>query len=59
MNKQTLVVIVGAALLFGVGIIGAVAFTGGDDSPMMTMPDGSTMPNGQMTGTTTMMDMNP
>ena len=49
-NKQTLVVIVGAIILLGVGVFGALAFTGGDSgTPMMTMPDGSTMPSNQMT----------
>lgn len=60
MNKQTLAVIVGAIVLLGVGIFGAMAYTGSDDSnePMMTMPDGSTMPADQMTtgGTHTMED---
>ena len=59
MNKQTLVVIVGAVLLLGVGVFGALAFTGGDTgTPVMTMPDGSTMPSDQMTvdGTHTMDD---
>lgn len=60
MSKQTLVVILGAIILFTVAVVGAVAFGGGGDSgdPMMTMPDGSTMPAGQMTtgGTQTMDD---
>lgn len=59
MNKQTLVVIVGAVILLGVGVFGALAFTGGDSgTPVMTMPDGSTMPSNQMTdnGTHTMTD---
>lgn len=59
MNKQTLVVIVGAVILLGVGVFGALAFTGGDSgTPVMTMPDGSTMPSNQMTdnGTYTMTD---
>ena len=61
MSKQTLVVIVGAIVLFGLGIVGAIAFTGssGSDSPIMTMPDGTTMPSDQMTstgGTHTMQD---
>ena len=58
-NKQTVVVIVGAIILLGVGVFGALAFTGGDSgTPMMTMPDGSTMPSSQMTdnGTHTMTD---
>ena len=71
MNKQTLVVVIGAIVLLGLGIVGAMAFTGGsDDSPVMTMPDGGTMPSDQMgsTGATdtmqdgdtrTGMDMNP
>lgn len=56
MNRQTLAVIVGAVVLFAVGLIGAFAFTGGSDSgtPMMTMPDGSTMPADQMTTGDTM-----
>ena len=51
MNRQTIAVIVGAVVLFVVAVAGAIAFTGGDDSdmPMMTMPDGSTMPADQMT----------
>ena len=54
MNKQTLVVIVAAIALFAVGVIGALALTGGGSStPMMTMPDGSTMPSDQMTSTGT------
>lgn len=59
MNKQTLVVIVGAVILLGVGVFGALAFTGGDSgTPVMTMPDRSTMPSNQMTdnGTHTMTD---
>ena len=72
MNKQTLVVVIGAIVLLGLGVFGAMAFTGGSDSgsPVMTMPDGTTMPTDQMTtsgGTHTMedgqtmtgMDMNP
>lgn len=59
MNRQTLLVTVGAIILLAVGIFGALAFTGGDSGgPMMTMPDGSTMPTNQMTtdGTMTMDD---
>ncbi|MEK7424320.1 MAG: hypothetical protein AAB131_10825 [Actinomycetota bacterium] len=59
MNKQTLAVIVGAIVLFAVAVISAMAFTGGDSgTPIMTMPDGSTMPTDQMTtgGTMTMED---
>ena len=72
MNKQTLAVIVGAIVLLGLGIVGAMAFTGsgGSESPIMTMPDGGTMPSDQMSSTggtqtmedgqtTTGMDMNP
>jgi hypothetical protein len=48
-NKQTLVVLVGAIVLLGLGVFGALAFTGGgSDTPMMTMDDGSTMPSDQM-----------
>ena len=55
MNKQTLVVIVAAIVLLGLGVFGALAFTGGDSgTPMMTMPDGSTMPADQMTTDDTM-----
>ena len=51
MNKQTLVVVVGAIILLGVGVFGALAFTSGDNgTPMMTMQDGSTMPGDQMSG---------
>ena len=60
MKLQTVAVIVGAIVLFGAAVIGAMAFTGGSDSsgPVMTMPDGSTMPADQMTttGTHTMED---
>ena len=61
MSKQTLVVIVGAIVLFGIGIVGAMAFTGssGSHSPVITMPGGSTTPSAQMTstgGTHTMQD---
>ena len=72
MNKQTLVVVIGAIVLLGLGIVGAMAFTGssGSDSPVMTMPTGSTMPSDQTTttggthkmqdgGTMTGADMNP
>ena len=72
MNKQTLVVVIGAIVLLGLGIAGAMAFTGssGSDSPVMTMPTGSTMPSDQTTttggthkmqdgGTMTGADMNP
>ena len=70
MNKQTLAVIVGAIVLLGLGIVGAMAFTGSSDSPVMTMPDGGTMRSDQMSSTggmqtmqdgqtTTGMDMNP
>ncbi|CAN5253740.1 hypothetical protein BH09ACT13_BH09ACT13_03660 [soil metagenome] len=39
----------GAVVIFVVAVVGAMAFTGGDsnDGPMMTMPDGSTMPTGE------------
>lgn len=46
MNKQTLAVIVGAIVLFGLAVFGAMAFTGGDSSPGGTthiMDDGSVM----------------
>lgn len=59
MNRQTLAIVVGAIVLFAVAVIGAMAFTGGgDDTPMMTMPDGSIMPADGMTteGTHTMED---
>ena len=61
MSKQTLVVVIGAIILFGIGIVGAIAFTGssGSDSPIMTMQDGTTMPSDQMNsteGTHTMQD---
>ena len=50
MDKRTLAVIVGAAIFLVAGIAAAMAFTGGGDSggPMMTMPDGSTMPADEM-----------
>lgn len=59
MNKQTLAIVVGAIVLFVVAVVGAMAFTGGDSgTPIMTMPDGSTMPADEMTtdGTMTMDD---
>ena len=70
MTKQTIVVLVAAIVLLGLGIVGAMAFTGGSDSPTMKMPDGNTMPSDQMTSTGTThtmtdgqtmtgMDMNP
>lgn len=46
MNKQTLAVVVGAIVLFAIGIFGAIAFTGddsGSNGNMHTMEDGSTM----------------
>lgn len=49
MSRQTLAVIIGAIALFGVGVFGALSFTGEDSgTPTMTMPDGSTMPADQM-----------
>lgn len=52
MSKQTLAVAAGAVLLFLVAVFGVMALTGGGGSgstpPAMTMPDGSTMPAGQM-----------
>lgn len=60
MSKQNLALAVGAIVLFVVAVVGAMAFSGGGDSgtPIMTMPDGSTMPADQMTteGTMTMED---
>ena len=58
MNRQTLAIVVGAIVLFVVAVVGAMAFTGGDSgTPMMTMPDGSTMPADQMsTGATNTME---
>lgn len=43
MPKQTIAVVVAAIVLFGVGIVGALAFTGGNDDS-----NGHEMPNGQM-----------
>ncbi|RDI73675.1 hypothetical protein Gocc_2588 [Gaiella occulta] len=51
MSKQTLVVIVGAIVLFAVGIIGALSFTGASTSGGHQMPNGQTM-TGEMTGQT-------
>lgn len=60
MSRQNLAIIVGAIVLFAIAVLGATAFSGGGDSdtPVMTMPDGSTMPAEQMTteGTMTMPD---
>lgn len=49
MTRQTLVISAAAVVLFVAAVVGAMAFTGGDSSPTMTMPDGSTMPTDQMT----------
>lgn len=51
MSKQTIAIVVGAIVLFAVAVIGATAFSssGGSGGPVMTMPDGSTMPADQMT----------
>lgn len=53
MNKQTLVVVIGAIVLLGLGVFGAMAFTGSSSSgsPVMTMDDGTIMPSDQMTST--------
>lgn len=49
MGRQGLMVVVGAAVLLGAGIVGTIAFTEGDSgSGTMTMPDGSTMPASEM-----------
>lgn len=59
MSKQNLAIIVGAVVLFAVAVIAATAFSGGGGSePVMTMPDGSTMPSDEITtgGTMTMED---
>lgn len=49
MSKQTLAVVAVAVVLFAVGIVGALAFTGGGDgSNSHQMPNGQTM-TGQMT----------
>ena len=50
MSKQTLVVIIGAIVLFAVGIVGALAFTGGSSSDGHQMQNGQTM-TGDMTHT--------
>jgi hypothetical protein len=53
-NRHILVIVAAAVAIFAIGIVGALAFTGGDsDEPMMTMPDGSTMPSAQMSTTAT------
>lgn len=59
MSKQTIAIIVGAIVLFAVAVISATVFSTGGDSggPVMTMPDGSTMPTDQMsTGDTMTME---
>ena len=46
MSKQTLAIIAGAIVLFGIAVFGAMAFTDGDSSPGGTthiMDDGSVM----------------
>lgn len=62
MNKQTLAIVLGAVVLFAIGVFGALAFTGGDSGDgMHTMPGGTTM-TGPMTDdmdTTDDMDMAP
>jgi hypothetical protein len=58
MNKQTIAVVVGAAVLFVVAVVGAMAFTSNGSSggnvhtmPMMGNSSGHTMSGGQtMTG---------
>lgn len=50
MSKQTLAVIAGAVVLFAIGIVGALAFTGGDSSGGHQMQNGQTM-TGDMTHT--------
>ena len=50
MSKQTLVVIIGAIVLVAVGIVGALAFTGGGSSDGHQMQNGQTM-TGDMTHT--------
>ena len=61
MNKQTLVVVIGAIVLLGLGVFGAMAFTGGTDSG--SAPSGQVTTGGTHTmedgGTMTGMDMNP
>jgi hypothetical protein len=44
MNRQTIAVVLGAALLFVVAVVGALAFTSNDSSGGNV----HTMPNGQM-----------
>ncbi len=44
MNKQVAIVFIAAVVLFGVALIGALAFTGKSDSGT----GGHTMPDGQM-----------
>jgi hypothetical protein len=46
MSRQTIVIVLGAVVLFVVGVFGAMALTGTDSSPsknVHTMPGGSTM----------------
>jgi hypothetical protein len=46
MGRQTIVIVVGAVVLFVVGVFGAMAFTGSDSGSGGNghrMPDGSTM----------------
>ena len=45
MNKQVIIVVVAAIVLFGVALVGALAFTGNSNSGSNahTMPDGQTM----------------
>jgi uncharacterized protein (DUF305 family) len=52
MNRQPLLVAVGALLLLGIGIFGALRFTESEDEAgaMMTMADGTVMPVEQMPG---------
>ena len=51
MSRQTLAVMIGAIALFGVAVVGAMAFTGGNSSSGgggHTMPDGSMMSDAEM-----------
>ena len=52
MNKQTLALVVVAVVVFLVGLIGAIAFTGEDSSGgnVHTMPNGETMTEQMTTG---------
>lgn len=56
MQRQTLVIVVGAIVLFVGVLVGTLAFTGGSDGPVHTLPGGQTHTGELPPGDTTMDD---